>query len=87
MADRIEKLIVDGQQEVLTAINRLGSEMQNMRADMRGMDLNIRTLDQKIDRAHDSLKKEIHVTSSALDYEIKEVGRKLDLHIKLPAHT
>lgn len=51
-------------------------------------------LGRKIEAVHASLKKEIDVTSRALDYEIKQVGKtveevktKLDEHVRMPAHA
>jgi predicted nucleic acid-binding Zn-ribbon protein len=73
--DRIEKLIVDGQKEVLTRVDQLDEKMDNFKAelkrDINDLKFEVKTLDTSVRAAH---------------YDIKEIDRKLDEHIKQPAH-
>jgi len=94
LIERIEKLIVDGQKEVLGRLDRLGGRMDGLdgrmdRLDgrMDGLEGGLRKLDKKVDVVHSSLKNEIQIAGLALKDDIRELDEKLDAHMKLPAHA
>lgn len=100
LLNRIEKLIIDGNKETLEKIasveTSLRGEIMSVETSLRGEIQEVKQelgiVKQVVKNVHVNLKKEIDVTSGALDYEIKQVGksveavgRKLDDHVKMPA--
>ena len=85
--EKIEKLIVDGQKEVLGKIGQVESSLRQVESSLRQEIQETKEgLNEKIDLVHSSLKNEIATTAKVLDYDIKEVGRKLDAHVRQPAY-
>lgn len=83
--EKIEKLIVDGQREVLTKIGNLDDRQGRLEDGFIRLEAGQQRLEEKIDTVHVSLKKEIVSTAKVLDYDIKEIGRKLDEHVSQSA--
>ena len=91
---KIEKLITNGQKELLSRLDRLEAGQQNLEVGQKNLESGLhnleagfKRLDNKIDIVHENLKSEIATTAKVLDYSIKELGEKLDVHMKQPAHA
>ncbi len=85
--DAIEKLIVDGQKEVIKRIEAVEGRVGLVDGRLVEIDETIGKLDKKIDSVHSSLKNEIKVTGLAIKEDIQRVETKLDSHLKQPAHA
>ena len=91
MLYKIEGLIVDGQKEVLDRIDKVESSLSDVKSSLRDVESTLRQeiretkeeLEKKIDQAHSSLKSEISTTAKILDFGIKEVGHRLDEHLRV----
>jgi len=89
LAEKIEKLIVDGQKEIMDG---MASQFQTMKDEFRqGQESLKKEILGKLDSVHSSLKTEISVTAVAVKETVKEeiklVEDKLDLHMRQPAHA
>jgi uncharacterized protein YjbJ (UPF0337 family) len=80
LVDRIEKLIVDGNKEVLERIGKVEERLEEAKLELKD---DIKSVENKLDAVHTSLKNEIRVTAYAVKDEIKE---KIDDHVRL-AHA
>ncbi|MEA3494079.1 MAG: hypothetical protein U9R38_06820 [Candidatus Margulisiibacteriota bacterium] len=70
--EKIEKLIVDGQKEVIGRIDKLEDRFIGLEGRVDNVESSLR---QEIGKVHSSLKNETSTTAKMLDYDIKEVGR------------
>ena len=94
LAGKIEKLIVDGNKALSDKIDnldmRLTGRMDKLEGKMDGLEGRADKIDKKINAVHVSLKNEIKTTAYALDSKIEDTGaeikKKLDEHIRQPAH-
>ena len=92
LASRIEKLIVDGQKEVLQKIQGLDEKVGGLDIKVGGLDIKVGGLSQKVDKVEKGLAdltfevKTLDTSVRAAHYDIKEIDKKLDEHIKQPAH-
>ena len=77
LADKIERLINDGNKEVLERIGNLETGQNEFRAEMGEME---KRIGNKIDAVHANLKTEIKVTADALKDDFKE---KIEDHVRL----
>lgn len=76
LAERIEKLIVDGQQEVLGSILTLRDEMRSGQGELRAEMDELRTGQDELRTGMEMLRGELKT--------VYEVGRKLDEHARQP---
>ncbi|MBI5400291.1 hypothetical protein HZB07_06810, partial [Candidatus Saganbacteria bacterium] len=90
--DKIEKLIVDGNKEVVGYIDKKVEQTKNEILSEVGKKFS--EVNKKMDGLEQSFKKEIKQTYDFLSYDIGEVEKgisrvetKLDAHIKLPMHA
>lgn len=90
LAEKIEKLILDNNKQVLSRLDRLeegqGGLMEGQRELMEGqreLKNGQKRLEAKVDAVHPSLKKEITATAYAIKDDIKD---KVDEHLRL-AHA
>ena len=74
--DKIEKLIVDGQKEVLGKINRLEEGQKKLEEGQKRIENKLNQIDKK----HDN-------TATALYGLLQDTKKDLDAHIRQPAHA
>jgi septation ring formation regulator EzrA len=91
--DIIEKLIVDGQKDVVDRLDRLENgqnDLKNGQNDLkRDMGVVKRDLSDVKKDVHDLRTfdiKTLDTRMNTVQYDIKEIDRKLEEHIKQPAH-
>ena len=92
LAERIEGLIVDGQQKVLDRVaeveSNLGRRIGAVEDGQMGLETGQKKIMEKMEAVHASLKNEIKVTGWALTDKIeeakKEVKEKIEEHARLP---
>lgn len=81
--DKIEKLIVDGQKEVLEKVGKVEERLGGVEEKLGKAE---ERLDKKISAVHASLKNEIKVTAFVLKDELgKKIDQKLEEHMRIPA--
>ena len=90
LLNKIEKLIVDGQKEILDRVGNLEhgqkeviDKLEKVEGGLVKVEKRVDSLDKKLDAVHDSLKTEIKVTAYAIKDEIKD---KIHEHLRL-AHV
>lgn len=94
MIDKIEKLIVGGQKEVLDKINSLSVDMGTLKADVSTLKADVSTLKTDVSTLKkdmivvknkiETLDKTVSTNFSMLSYDIKQASDKLDAHIRVP---
>jgi len=89
--DRIEKLIVDGQKDVVDKISNLDTKIDGVRHELKQEIGAVAKKFDGLDKKFDGLDKKVEMYYKMLDYDIKEVGKKvgevkdkLDEHIRVP---
>lgn len=78
--DVIEKLIVDGQKEVMSGILHLQDGQKEILGRVERLEDGQEKIKEAIKTVHSGLKNEIKVTAGALEF-------KIDEHLKQPAHA
>jgi predicted nuclease with TOPRIM domain len=71
------KQAAEGHSLLNDKVDRLDDKVETVRQELK----------QEMRLIHSSLKNEINVTSYALKDDIKEVEKKLDLHMQQPVHA
>jgi archaellum component FlaC len=86
---KIEKIIVDGNREVIKEVDQKIEAVKNeLKQELGGKIEAVKNeLKQEIGRVEKSLKQEIKQTYDFLSYDIKTVGDKLDVHTRLSVHA
>jgi len=90
--ERIEKLIVNGQKEVLQKIQGLDEKVNGLDNNVSGLSQKLENMDKKTGKVEKGLAdltfeiKTLDTSVRAAHYDIKEIDKKLDEHIKQPAH-
>jgi len=90
LIDQIEKLIVNGNQEVLNRLGKLEVGMGEMKNDLIGIKGKVDNLDRKVDRIDNTLNATAQASYGLLtdvQKDVKEVKATLDKHVLLPAHA
>jgi len=90
LVKKIEKLIVDGNKEVLERIGRLEDGQRELKDGQKDLSYEIKAVDKKVD----TIDKKIDTNTNALygllkdvQKDVKNVCGKLDEHIRQPAHA
>lgn len=91
LAKQIEKLIVDGNKEVIDRVEKkLEETKQGLRQEFKAdLKQEFQNLENKVKKGFNDLTFEVKTLDTsvrAAHYDIKEIDRKLDEHIKQPAH-
>jgi len=88
LVSKIEKLITNGNKEVLEKIGAIESGLKSVESSLHQEIRRVETsLGQRIDRVESSLHQEIKQTYDFLSYDIKEVEKKVDdVKMKLDKH-
>ncbi|MBI5699801.1 hypothetical protein HZC35_05855 [Candidatus Saganbacteria bacterium] len=94
--DRIEKLIVDGQKEILMEVNGVKEGLGQVKDELGQVKGELGQVKEKLGQVESNLKKEIgdikfqiktlDTSVRAAHYDIRELDKKIDEHLKQPAH-
>lgn len=84
--DKIESLIVDGQKDVLARVDQLDGKVEGLKDDFKQEFQNLRNEVKKNFNDLTFEVKTLDTSVRAAHYDIKEIDKKLDEHIKQPAH-
>lgn len=90
LVGRIEKLIVDGNKEVLEKLGELEVDVGEIKKDMGEVKEKIGQLDKKVDRLGKTVEANAQASYgllTAVRDDVKEVKEKLEKHIRLPVHA
>ncbi|MFA4905874.1 MAG: hypothetical protein WC645_05165 [Candidatus Margulisiibacteriota bacterium] len=90
--DSIEKLIVDGQKEVLERIDRLENGQNDLKNGQNDLKRDLSDVKRDLGAVKNDVNelkfgvKTLNTRMDTVQYDLKELDRKLDDHIKQPAH-
>jgi exonuclease VII small subunit len=97
LVDQIEKLIVDGNKEILRRLDGLENGQMTLEAGQRALEVGQKTLEEgqkRLEFKVDKLSGIIDATAKAsyglltdVRNEVKEVKDTLNKHVRLPAHA
>jgi hypothetical protein len=93
--DKIEKLIVDGQKEVLERVGTVESSLReeiqtvetSLREEIQGVRRGLYDKIDKVDKKVELNAKATHDLLTDVREDVRRVENKLDEHIKSPAHA
>ena len=83
MLSHIEKLIVDGNKEVLKRLDNLEAGQHTLEAGQHTLEAGQTRIEKEVER----LGKTLNATAQASYDLLTDVNRKLDEHIRQPAHA
>jgi septation ring formation regulator EzrA len=87
---KIEKLIVDGNKEVLKRLDKLEEGQRSLEDGQKTLVDGQQRLERKVDRIDNTLNATTHASYGLLtdvQKDVKEVKDTLDKHVRLPAHA
>ncbi|OGC23302.1 hypothetical protein A2291_06540 [candidate division WOR-1 bacterium RIFOXYB2_FULL_42_35] len=92
--EKIEKLIIDGQQEILEKISENAQRIDQLDEKLGGkidkLDKRIDRLEQKVDRIdqkHDTNTQALYDLLQDTNRDVKRIEEKLDKHCQQPVHA
>ncbi len=85
--DAIEKLIVDGQKEVIKRIEAVEGELRHLDTKIDTVHSSLKSDLEKIDKKHDTNSQALYDLLQDTRKDVNRIETKLDAHIKQPAHA